>query len=40
MDSKGSILQVLLADMQQINNVLMIVLTVSTEISDALLYLN
>lgn len=40
MNSKGSILQVLLADMQQINSVLMIVLTVSTEISDALLYLN
>lgn len=40
MDSKVSILQVLSADMQQVNSVIMIVLTVSTEIRDALLYLN
>lgn len=36
---KCSILQVLSADMQQANNATMIVLTVSTEISDALLCL-
>lgn len=40
MASKGSMLQVLSADTQQVNNVVVIVLTVSAEISDALLCLN